>query len=79
MMRSARLNAYLALETAMFELDGKDDPLAETLRVALDPIWHGLSHEERALLNARGRIAEVSDLYRGLGLPCRACEERGAP
>ena len=71
-MRSARLSAYLSLETAMFTLDNADPEnaeLADMLRDALEPIWRGFSSPERALLNARGVITQVSDLYRGLSDP----------
>ena len=79
-MRSARLNAYLALETAMFTLDNADPEnaeLADTLRDALDPIWRGLSSPEHVLLNARGVITQVSDLYRGL--PGPVAEDQAVP
>ena len=52
-MISARLLAYLDLERAMLGLDELDDPLADNLRDAMDPLWFGLSDEERAMLNRR--------------------------
>ncbi len=48
---SARLLAYLDLERAMLGLDDLDDPLADNLRDAMDPLWFGLSDEERAMLD----------------------------
>lgn len=58
--RSVRMNAYLALEKAMFQLDNEDDSLADTVRDALDPIWRALSKEEQAALNSRGVIDEAT-------------------
>jgi hypothetical protein len=54
-MNSPRLKAYLAMEAAILHLDSE----VEKLRDALDPIWHGLSAEERAFLNARGDIKTI--------------------
>jgi hypothetical protein len=50
---SPRLRAYLALEREMLELDDRDDPLADTLRDAMDPLWYALTDAEHAALNAR--------------------------
>ncbi|MGH7434305.1 MAG: hypothetical protein ACRENE_01360 [Polyangiaceae bacterium] len=50
---SLRLDAYLELERAMMALDDADDPMADRLRDALDPIWYSLTDEEHAFLNRR--------------------------
>ncbi len=50
---SVRLDAYLDLERTMRALDDVNDPIADALRDALDPIWYGLTDEERAFLNRR--------------------------
>lgn len=52
-LTSARLSAYLALEREMLALDNVGDPVAETLREAMDALWYGLSDEEHALLDDR--------------------------
>jgi hypothetical protein len=49
---SVRLDAYLELERTMRELDDAGDSMAD-LRDALDPIWYGLTDEDRAFLNRR--------------------------
>jgi hypothetical protein len=51
-MMSARLTAYLTLARVMLTLDAHDDPVAEQVRDAMDPIWYALSAEERARLDA---------------------------
>lgn len=48
-----RLNAYLTLEREMRRLDEVDDPAAEAIRDALDPIWFLLDEDERDYLNRR--------------------------
>jgi hypothetical protein len=54
-----RLRAYLALERAMLELDEQDDPLADRLRDAMDPLWYGLTDADHAALDARdGRMSD---------------------
>ena len=50
------LDSYLTLEAAMIVLDDADDPAADTLRDALEPIWRRLSVEDRAFLDARGAL-----------------------
>jgi hypothetical protein len=50
---SVRLDAYLDLERTMRALDDVGDPIADTLRDALDPIWYALADDERAFLNRR--------------------------
>jgi len=50
---SPRLLAYLTLERGMLELDEQDDPLADRLRDAMDPLWYALTEAERAELDAR--------------------------
>lgn len=61
-----RLNAYLLLERAAFELDETDEVLANKLKDLMDPLWRSLLHEERVLLNARGNIEHVDDLLYGI-------------
>ena len=60
-LRSATtlLDSYLTLEAAMIVLDDADDPAADTLRDALDPIWRKLSAEDRAFLSARGLLTDA--------------------
>jgi citrate lyase beta subunit len=50
---SPRLFAYLTLERAMLELDEQNDPLADRLRDAMDPLWIALSDAEHTELDAR--------------------------
>ncbi len=50
---SPRLNAYLALERAMVDLDDAGDPLGDALRDQMDPIWLKLSPDERTALESR--------------------------
>jgi hypothetical protein len=50
---SLRLDAYLELERAMMTLDDADDPMADRLRDALDPLFYSLTDEEHAFLNRR--------------------------
>jgi hypothetical protein len=57
---STRLDAYLALERVMLELDAVGDRLADDIRDMMDPIWYQLSEEEVRLLNARGNLSGVS-------------------
>jgi hypothetical protein len=52
-LNHARLDAYLSLERNMLRLDDLGDQLADRLRDAMDPIWHALTDEEHALLDAR--------------------------
>ena len=52
-MTGPRLQAYLKLERAMLDLDAADDPLADTLRDAMDPMWYALTDEERTVLDGR--------------------------
>jgi len=47
------LAAYLELERQMLALDALNDPAADILRDAMDPLWYGLSDKERALLHNR--------------------------
>ena len=56
MTTSPRLDAYLALEREMMLLDDAGDPRADDVRDALDPLWQGLTAEERTLLNGREAI-----------------------
>lgn len=56
MALSPRLRAYLALEREMLELDRLEDPAADSLRDAMDPLWLSLTDAEHAWLNGR-RVA----------------------
>ena len=56
---SPRLKAYLELERQMLALDEAGDPLADTFREVMDPLWYQLSDEEHAQLDAR-TIASVA-------------------
>ena len=53
MAMSVRLDAYLSLERIMIELDDKNDPLADKVRDAMDPLWYALSDEEHEFLDGR--------------------------
>ncbi len=53
MALSVRLQAYQRPERVMLELDGAGDPLADTLRDLMDPLWYALSDEEHAQLDGR--------------------------
>jgi hypothetical protein len=48
-----RLETYLALEREMLRLDAVGADLADTLRDAMDSIWHELGPEERKILDER--------------------------
>lgn len=50
---SARLQAYLALERAVVDLDTVDDEIVESLRDQMDGLWYGMSDAERLLLDRR--------------------------
>jgi hypothetical protein len=53
-INSPRINAYLALERAMVDLDDAGDfAVADELRDRMDPVWWLLSEPERAALDAR--------------------------
>ena len=52
-MTTARLSAYLAIEWQMLALDTLGDPVAETLRDAMDSLWYELSDEDHDLLDNR--------------------------
>jgi hypothetical protein len=56
-LSKARLESYLALERVMLQLDDAGDPTADHIRDAMDPLWHDLTEDERAEVNARGFIA----------------------
>ena len=63
MALSARFDAYVALERAMLELDEAGDPMADSIRDLMDPIWYALTDEEHAQLDARGTIGSVASLH----------------
>lgn len=48
-----KLDIYLFLEQNMLELDAVDDDFADLIRDAMDPIWRGLTDEEKHLLDNR--------------------------
>lgn len=50
---TTRLRAYLKLEEAMLDLDEAGDPLADSLRDSMDPLWYALTDAEHAFLDAR--------------------------
>jgi hypothetical protein len=50
------LDLYLAFERLMVHFDQAGDPMAESVRDLMDPIWHRLSREDVDLLNARGKV-----------------------
>ncbi len=56
---SVRLKQYLALERLLIDLDGADAPEADELRDRMDPIWLGLSPEERGALDTRFGDPEI--------------------
>jgi hypothetical protein len=51
------MEGYLALERVMLGLDDAGDSMADRVRDAMDPLWYGMTDEERAQLNSRGFIA----------------------
>ncbi|HAK97435.1 MAG TPA: hypothetical protein DCM87_21220 [Planctomycetes bacterium] len=55
-----RLDAYLALERLMLDLDERGDPAADAIRDLMDPIWYALSPEARAILDGR----EIREIHR---------------
>jgi len=59
-----QLRKYLELERLMLILDEDDDPAAESLRDAMDPIWYSLTDEERRFLDDRriGRIRSLEEI-----------------
>jgi hypothetical protein len=48
-----RALCYLDLERTMLALEDAGDPMADTLRDALDPIWYALTDDDRVFLNRR--------------------------
>jgi hypothetical protein len=56
------LDLYLRLERIMMGLDDQGDPIADRVRDLMDPIWHGLSEEDRNFLDSRGEMG-VRVLY----------------
>ena len=59
-----QLRKYLALERLMLILDEENDPSAEVLREAMDPLWYSLTDDERRLLNDRtiGRLTSLEQI-----------------
>jgi hypothetical protein len=58
------LEKYLELERLMSVLDEDGDPVAETLRDAMDPIWYSLTDAERLQLDDRrmGRVTSLEEI-----------------
>lgn len=50
---SNALARYLELERLMLALDAEDNPAADILRDAMDPLWYSLSEDEIRLLDER--------------------------
>lgn len=67
---TSRLRVYLELERLMLSLDEADAISADALRDAMDPLWYGLSEQERQLLNERSRGVITS--LEGLRVPISA-------
>jgi len=66
-----RLEAYLALERAMLQLDAAGDAFADSLRDAMDPLWYELSDDDRQFLNRRHipeSLSELEPLHGALAL-----------
>lgn len=47
------MQAYLELERLMLSLDERDGVSSDAIRDAMDPIWYGLSDDEREVLDQR--------------------------
>ena len=62
-----RLRVYLELERLMLSLDETDAVSADALRDAMDPLWYGLSDQERHLLDERS-LGVITSLE-GLRVP----------
>lgn len=62
---SVRLGAYLSLERAMLALDDAGDPMADALRDALDPLWYGLTDDDRVFLNRRASLPGPIETFEG--------------
>ncbi|HEY3353518.1 MAG TPA: hypothetical protein VGQ83_09735 [Polyangia bacterium] len=50
----------------MLALDARDDPVADHLRDAMDPIWYSLREEDRAQLDAGVTLAPRATLAQGV-------------
>jgi hypothetical protein len=62
--------AYLCLERAMLALDATDSPVADQLRDVMDPLWHALTEEECATLDARLSVERPSTTTTTSGAGC---------
>ena len=56
------LDLYLRLERIMMELADQGDPIGDRVRDLMDPIWYGLSEEDRRFLDGREEM-EIRTLY----------------
>ena len=68
-----RLTIYLELERLMMSLEAIDSEAADAIRDAMDPLWYGLSEEDRRLLDQRavGVIAALEGLRVPVGRELR--------
>lgn len=59
-----RLRNYLELERLMLLVEGDNEPTAEALRDAMDPIWYSMTEDERRALDDRsvGRFASLEEI-----------------
>ena len=53
MAMTTLLRLYLDLERQMLLAEGIGEPTVDIIRDAMDPIWHALSDEDRAVLDQR--------------------------
>jgi hypothetical protein len=74
---SPLLRQYLNLESVMLSLDALDDPAADRVRDAMDPLWHRLPPEDRAWLNARALRWDVP--HGSISLPLSTLVVRAPP
>lgn len=52
-VNESTMQVFLKLERVMMLLDAQDNPLADDLRDAMDPVWCALSDEQRRWLEER--------------------------
>jgi hypothetical protein len=62
MALSTKLDLCLRFERIMIELDDREYPIADLMRDLMDPIWYGLSDEDRLFLDSRKEI-NIQVLY----------------
>jgi len=63
-----RLEVYLALEKVMMALGDADDSLADEVRDVMDGIWHGLSVDDRKVLDNQQIVTGKQFVGEGLTL-----------